>query len=238
MAASCSGGGAAFCSDSDDHIRQVALTVAVKKVEAESDLYTFRRPDYSAEEWRFLYLTTSTDNYLNSIRLVGFCGVNGINWAVVTRMKEISNPSLESFHATLPKECLPILHYMRPQFRFLIYIGRDNARVNLEGELDRFFEDAEKSVSGDASVWGAPVVVDGVHLLPDVECLVLSWLRQEFFARTSDLGLPEGQHYVYPGVRGPLLLPSDYIRKYFSIYVYMYISLFFFKLQFCVWGCV
>jgi hypothetical protein len=27
----------------------------------------------------------------------------------------------------------------------------------------------------------------------------------------------EGQHYVYPGVRGPLLLPSDYIRKYFPI---------------------
>jgi hypothetical protein len=204
MAASCSGG--------DDHIRKVALTVAVKKVEAESDLFTFRRPDYSAEEWRFLYLTTSTDHYLNSIRLVGFCGVNGINWAVVTRMKEISNPSRENLHATFPEECLPILHYMRPQFRFLIYIGQDNTRVNLEGELDWYFDDAEKVVSGDASVWGAPVVVDGVHLLPDVECLVPSWLRQEFFARTSDLGLPEGQHYVYPGVRSPLLLPSDYIR--------------------------
>jgi hypothetical protein len=24
----------------------------------------------------------------------------------------------------------------------------------------------------------------------------------------------EDHHYVYPGVRGPLLLPSDYIRKY------------------------
>ncbi len=33
--------------------------------------------------------------------------------------------------------------------------------------------------------------------------------------RTSDLGVSEGQHYVYPGVRGPLLLPSDYIRKFF-----------------------
>ena len=111
MAASCSGGGAAPCSDGDDHIRKVALTVAVKKVEAESDLYTFRRPDYSAEEWRFLYLTTGTDYYLNSIRLVGFCGVNGINWAVVTRMKEIDNPPRESFHGIFPKECLPMLHY-------------------------------------------------------------------------------------------------------------------------------
>ncbi len=87
MAASCSGDGAAVCSDSDDHIRQVAGTVALKKVEAESNLYTLRRPDYSAEEWRFLYLTTSTDLYLNSIRLVGFCGAGGINWAIVTRMR-------------------------------------------------------------------------------------------------------------------------------------------------------
>ncbi len=208
------------CIGGEDHLRTVALTVAVKKVYAESDLYIFRRPDYSAEEWRLLYLTTSTDFYLTSIRLVGFCGVNGINWAIATRMKEISNPSCENFHATLPKEAFSVLHYMRPPFRFLIYYGRDNPRVNLDDrESVEFFEDAEKVVSGDASVWGAPVVVDGVQLLPEVECLVPSWLRQEFFMRTADLGLPEGQHYVYPGVRGPLLLPSDYIRKYSSIYM-------------------
>jgi hypothetical protein len=89
-------------------------------------------------------------------------------------------------------------------------------------ELDRFFFDMEKVVSGDASVWGAPVVIDGVHILPEVECLVPSWLRQEFFARTSDLGLPAGQHYVFPGVRSPLLLPTDYIRKYsFSLNIYI-----------------
>jgi len=29
------------------------------------------------------------------------------------------------------------------------------------------------------------------------------------------MGMSEDQPYVYPGVRGPLLLPSDYIRKYF-----------------------
>jgi hypothetical protein len=73
-------------------------------------------------------------------------------------------------------------------------------------------------------VWGAPVVVDGVHILPDVECLVPPWLRQEFFARMSDLGLPEGQHYVYPGVRGPLLLPSHYIRKYFFFFLFIYMA--------------
>ncbi len=40
-------------------------------------------------------------------------------------------------------------------------------------------------------------------------------LRQEFLARTSGLSASEDHHYVYPGVRGPLLLPLDYIRKYF-----------------------
>jgi len=103
----------------------------------------------------------------------------------------------------------------------LIYIGQEDKRVNLESELDRYFADTEKVVSGDASVWGSPVVVDGVPLLPDVECLVPPWLRQEFLVRTSDLDVSEGQHYVYPGVRGPLLLPSDYIRKY-SLFTCIY----------------
>ncbi len=61
---------------------------------------------------------------------------------------------------------------------------------------------------------GARLLVDEVPLLPDVECLVPPWLRPEFFVRTSGLIASEDQQYVYPGVRGPLLLPSDYIRKY------------------------
>jgi hypothetical protein len=36
---------AALCSGSDDHIREVALNLAVRKVEAESDIFTFKRPD-------------------------------------------------------------------------------------------------------------------------------------------------------------------------------------------------
>ena len=81
MAASCRGGGAVSCSGGGDHIRGVALNVATRKIEAESDIFTVKRPDYSAEEWRLLYLTTGSDYYLNSVRLVGFCGVGGINWA-------------------------------------------------------------------------------------------------------------------------------------------------------------
>ncbi len=42
--------------------------------------------------------------------------------------------------------------------------------------------------------------------------------------RTSGLGVSEGQHYVYPGVRGLLLLPSDYICEYFSTWSFLFIS--------------
>ncbi len=52
-AASCSGGGAASCSGGGDHIRDVALNVATRKIEAESDIFNFKRQDYTAEEWRF-----------------------------------------------------------------------------------------------------------------------------------------------------------------------------------------
>ncbi len=210
---------AAVCNEtvvgsSGDHVRDVSLIVAVKKVERENDIYFFKRPDYTAEEWRWLFLTAGSDYYLHSFRLLGFCGVAGINWAVVTRMRERDKFANEYYFASLPQDACSILHYMRPQFRFLIYIGLDDERVR-PGAV-RFFHDAEEVVGGDASVWGSPVMVDGVPLLPDVECLVPVWLRQEFFSRTSGLSVSEGHHYVYPGVRGPLLLPSDYIHKYFS----------------------
>ena len=234
MAAFCSRRGAAdtACSERDHHIRRVAGAVASEKAKIESNIYTLRRPDYSAEEWRFLYLTTSADLYLNSIRLVGFCGVGDINWAIVTRMKEKNDLPRERFYDIFAKESYPVLHYMRPQFRFLVYFGRSNPRVNLANNLDRFFYDMEKVVSGDASVWGAPVVIDGVPVLPEVECLVPSWLQQEYIARTAFLGLPAGQHYVYPGLRSPLLLPTDYIRKYiFFSYVSFYLAL-------CSWLCL
>jgi hypothetical protein len=42
-------------------------------------------------------------------------------------------------------------------------------------------------------------------------------VQTEFLVRTFGLGVTEDQQYVYPGVRGPLLLPADYIRKSFLI---------------------
>jgi hypothetical protein len=80
-------------------------------------------------------------------------------------------------------------------------------------------------------VWGSPVVVDGVPLLPEIECLVPAWLRQEFLVRTSGLSMSEDRHYVYPGVRGPLLLSSDYMRKYIF---FLEVSYLFFNLMLVV----
>jgi hypothetical protein len=137
MAASCSG---TVVGSSGDHVRDVALDVAARKVEAENDIYTFKRPDYTAEEWRWLFLTTDSDCYLNSLRLLGFCGVDGKNWSVVTQMRECNKLSGEHFLAILTEDCRSILHYVRPQFRFLIYFGRDDKRVNLDvRESVRFF---------------------------------------------------------------------------------------------------
>ncbi len=163
MAASCS---ETVVGSSGDHVRDVAMNVAARKVDDENDIYSFKSPDYTAEEWRWLFMTTGSDYYLNSIRLLGFCGVGGINWAVVTRMRRRNESSGEHYLAILPEDGCSILHYMRPQFRYLIYFGRGDKCVNLDArESVRFFDDAEKVVSGDASVWGLPVVVDGGLLI-------------------------------------------------------------------------
>jgi hypothetical protein len=46
---------AAVCNEtvvgsSGDHVRDVALNVAARKVDCENDIYSFKRPDYTAEE--------------------------------------------------------------------------------------------------------------------------------------------------------------------------------------------
>jgi hypothetical protein len=221
---------AAVCNEtvvggSGDHVRDVAMIVADKKVDCENDIYFFKRLDYSAEEWRWLFVTARNEHYVHSLRFLGFCGVAGINWAVVTRMRERDESASEHYFASLPQDTYSLLHYMRRQFRFLIYIGLDDERVRPGAwEAIPFFSDAEKVVNGDASVWGSPVVVDGVPLLPEVECLVPAWLGQEFLVRTSGLSASEEHHYVYPGVRGPLLLPSDYIRKYLLFGCVLFVS--------------
>ncbi len=61
MAAACN---KSLVGGSGDHVRDVAMIVAVKKVDCENDVYIFKRPDYTAEEWRWLFMTTGSDYYL------------------------------------------------------------------------------------------------------------------------------------------------------------------------------
>ena len=106
----------------------------------ESDIYFLKRPDYTAEEWRWLFLTAGNEHYLHSLRLLGFCGVAGINWAVVTRMRERGVSANEHYYVSLPQDACSILHYMRPQFLFLIYMGwMMSVSVLMRGKLSDFF---------------------------------------------------------------------------------------------------
>ncbi len=108
MAALCGRRGApeTACSQRDHHVRRVAGVVATEKAKIESNIYTLRKADYTAEEWRLLYLTTSVDLYLHSIRLVGFCGFGDIKWAMVTRMKEENNLPRERYYEIFRKRAI------------------------------------------------------------------------------------------------------------------------------------
>ncbi len=63
MAATCIETVVGVVGSSGDHVRDVSMIVAVKKVERESDIYFFKRPDYTAEEWRWLFLTAGNEHY-------------------------------------------------------------------------------------------------------------------------------------------------------------------------------
>ena len=68
---------AAVCNEtvvggSGDHVRDVALIVAAKKVDCESEIYFFKRPDYTAEEWRWLFLTAGSDLIFTALGFLAF----------------------------------------------------------------------------------------------------------------------------------------------------------------------
>ncbi len=86
------------CRDGEDHVRDVAMDVAARKMECENDIYTFKRPDYTAEEWRWLYMTTGSDCYLDSLRLLGFCGVDVYHRERILKISTLScNEEEEEF---------------------------------------------------------------------------------------------------------------------------------------------
>ncbi len=111
MAARCSG---IVVGSSEDHVRDVALDVAGRKMDDENDVHAVKRPDYTVEEWRWLYMTTGSDYYFNSSRLLGFCGVDGINWAV---------GCADSIYCEVSFLFLPFGFFLRFWFCFLIAVG-------------------------------------------------------------------------------------------------------------------
>jgi hypothetical protein len=129
---------------------------------------------------------------------------------LVTRIQAAANAPFVQYESVFPRSCRALLHYMRPQFRFLVYIGENDINPGVS-----LVTDIEGIVSGDANIWGAPISVDGIPLAPEVECLVPFFLRSEFRLKTFLMSFHEDNAYTCPGVEKPTLMPSEYIRKFF-----------------------
>jgi hypothetical protein len=186
-----------------------AVQVADNRVKAESEIYFGMRADYTGEEWRLLFLSTSSENYKKSLKLLGYCNVDGVLWALVTRIRVADNAPFVQYESVFPRSCRALLHYMRPQFRFLVYIGENDINPGVP-----LMTDIEGIVAGDDNIWGTPVTVDGIPLAPEVECLVPFFLRSEFRLKTFLMSFHEDDAYTCPGVKKPTLMPSEYIRKF------------------------
>jgi hypothetical protein len=199
-----------------------AVQVAESRVKAESEIYFGMRTDYTGEEWRLLFLSTSSENYKKSLKLLGYCSVDGVLWALVTRIQAVANAPFVQYESVFPRSCRALLHYMRPQFRFLVYIGENDINPGVS-----IVTDIEGIVAGDANIWGAPISVDGIPLAPEVECLVPFFLRSEFRLKTFLMSFHEDDAYTCPGVMKPTLMPSEYIRKFFfftDIYLVIFVG--------------
>jgi hypothetical protein len=187
-----------------------AVGVARNWVKFEEEIHFLMCSDYTGEEWRLLYLSINSENYQRSVKLLRYCSVDGVIWAFVTRTRISNDAPSAQYQSIFPRICVSLMHYMQPQFRFLVYIGEKDVNPGVQ-----FVTDIEKIVGGDDSVWGPPLFVDGLSVRPEVECLVPFWLRSEFRLKTFILAFHEDDAYMCPGVRKPTLMPSEYIRKFF-----------------------
>jgi hypothetical protein len=151
------------------------------------------------------------------MKLLRYCSVDGVMWALVTRTRIHDNAPSAQYQSIFPQSCASLMHYMRPQFQFNVYIGEEDVNPGVQ-----FVTDIEKVVAGDDSILGPPFFVDGLPLRPEVECLAPFWLRSEFQLKTFILAFHEDDAYTCPGVRKPTLMPSEYIRKFFLLkYVFI-----------------
>jgi hypothetical protein len=138
--------------------------------------------------------------------------VNGVMWALVTRTRILDNTPFAQYQNIFPRSCASLMHYMRPQFQFMV-IGEEDVNPGVQ-----LVTDIEKVVAGDESIWGPPVIVDGLPLKPEVECLVPFWLRSEYRLKTFIMAFHEDDAYRCLGVRKPTLMPTEYIRKFLPFF--------------------
>jgi hypothetical protein len=190
-------------------------------VKTEEEIYFAIRSEYTGEEWRLLFLSIRSENYKKSVKLLGYCNVNGVMWALVTRTRILDNAPFAQYQSVFPRSCSSLMHYMRPQFRFMVYIREKDVNPGVP-----LITDIEKVVAGDDSIWGTPVIVDGIPLKPEVECLVPFWLRSEFRLKTFIMAFHEDDAYTCPGVKKPTLVPTEYISKFCFVYYKLLVQFF------------
>jgi hypothetical protein len=101
--------------------KMAAVQVANNRVKAEGEIYFSMRIENTGEEWRMLFLSISSENYRRSLKLLGYCNVDGVLWALVTRIRSADNAPFAQYEGLFPRSCPSLMYYMRPQFRFLVY---------------------------------------------------------------------------------------------------------------------
>ena len=182
----------------------------------ESRIHYLRNRDYTAEEWQMMYMAVTKEHYMSSVALLCYVEVDGMKWAVCTRFahrKFRGYIRLQDWHE---EAALATVQLMRPQFRFLIYVGTDEECCT---EVKTYWptneQEVEQILRGDVAIWQKPVVLAGTPLCPDVECLVPYASRESYLVEVTGLpGIATG--YVPSGVGLPVLEPSWFLRKYFK----------------------
>jgi hypothetical protein len=81
-------------------------------VKTEGEIYFALGSDYTGEEWRLLFLIISSENYQKSVKLLGYCNVNGVMWALVTRTRILDNAPFAQYQSIFPQSYPSLMHYM------------------------------------------------------------------------------------------------------------------------------
>jgi hypothetical protein len=82
-----------------------AVQVADNRVKVEGEIYFGMQTEYTREEWHLLFLSISSENYKRSLKLLGYCNVDGVLWALVTRIRNADNAHFAQYESVFPRSC-------------------------------------------------------------------------------------------------------------------------------------